>query len=119
MDVSNGHIRYRLDRRDGRHGAAELEASYGPRGPAAQATPGSLEHFLVERYCLFAVRRSGEIARTDIHHRPWRIHPAEGEIRHSGLVPAAVEPLPGPPLLHVARRQDVVVWRPVRSGGRR
>jgi uncharacterized protein YqjF (DUF2071 family) len=115
IDVADGRVRYRIERDDSALGAAELEAAYAPRGPAAEPAPGSLEHFVVERYCLFAVRRSGEIVRTDIHHRPWRIHPAEGELRHTGLVPPALEPLTGPPLLHVARRQDVVVWRPVRA----
>jgi uncharacterized protein YqjF (DUF2071 family) len=113
MTVTGRSISYRLRRTDPRHGEAQLEADYTARGSAAETTPGSLEHFLVERYCLFAVRESGEILRTDIDHRPWRIHPAQGELRHSGLVPQALEPLAGPPLLHVARRQDVAVWRPV------
>jgi uncharacterized protein len=113
--VAGGAVSYMLRRTDRRHGAASLDTSYGPRGRAAEPMPGSLEHFLVERYCLFAVPESGEIIRTDIHHRPWRIHPAHGEVRQSGLVPAPLEPLTDPPLLHVARRQDVVVWRPVRA----
>jgi uncharacterized protein len=115
IEVAGPSIRYRLHRTDPAHGAASVEAEYGPRGPASEAPPGTLEHFLVERYCLFAVRGSGEIVRTDIHHRSWRIHPAGGELRHRGLVPPGLEPLAGPPLLHVARRQDVVVWRPVRT----
>jgi uncharacterized protein YqjF (DUF2071 family) len=113
--VAHGAVDYRLHRTDRDQGAAWLEASYRPQGPAGEAPPGSLEHFLVERYCLFAVRGAGEILRTDIHHRPWRIHAAEGKVRHGGLVPAALGPLPDRPLLHVARRQDVVVWRPVRA----
>jgi uncharacterized protein len=113
--VTHGAVDYRLRRTDRDHEAAWLEASYRPQGPAGVAPPGSLEQFLVERYCLFTVRGSGEILRTDIHHRPWRIHPAAGEVRHGGLVPAALDPLTERPLLHVARRQDVVVWRPVRA----
>ena len=113
ITVAGRSISYRLRRTDPPYGEARLEADYAPCGSAAEATPGSLEHFLVERYCLFAVRGSGELLRTDIHHRPWRIHPARGELRHSGLVPPALEPLADPPLLHVARRQDVTVWRPV------
>jgi uncharacterized protein len=113
IDVDHGHVRYRIARRHPPHGEARLQASYGPRAPAAEPIPGSLEHFLVERYCLFAVRGSGEIIRTDIHHRPWRIHAAAGEIRHEGLLPDAIGPVGDRPLLHVARRQDVVVWRPV------
>jgi len=113
MSVGGRSISYRLRRTDPLYGEAQLEANYAPCGPAAETTPGSLEHFLVERYCLFAVRESGGILRTDIHHRPWRIHVAQGELRQSGLVPPALEPLTDPPLLHVARRQDVAVWRPV------
>jgi uncharacterized protein len=113
--VAHATVAYRLDRTDRAHGAAWLEASYGPSGPAREAPPGSLEHFLVERYCLFTIRRSGEILRTDIHHRPWRIHAADGEIHHGGLVPETLEPLTDRPVLHVARRQDVVLWRPVRA----
>jgi uncharacterized protein YqjF (DUF2071 family) len=113
--VAQGSVDYRIHRTDPPHGPAWLDASYRPRGPAAEPAAGSLEHFLVERYCLFAVRGSGDIVRTDIHHRPWRIHPADGDVRHGGLVPAAIGPVGDPPLLHVARRQDVVVWRPVRA----
>ena len=113
ITVAGASVDYRLHRTDPAHGAARLDASYAPRGPAEEPAPGSLEHFLVERYCLFAVRGGGEIVRTDIHHRPWRIHPAHGEVHHEGLVPPALGPVPDPPLLHVARRQDVLVWRPV------
>ena len=101
---------------DGRsHPPARLEARYWARGAAFEPAHGSLEHFLVERYCLFAISARGDVWRTDIHHRPWHIHAAEGDVRHGGLVPAALDPLTDRPLLHVARRQDVVVWRPVRA----
>src|SRR5579862_6688042 len=104
--------RYRMTRTDRAYPAASLDASYHARGPAREPVAGSLEHFLVERYCLFADRRDGRIMRTDIHHRPWVIHEAEGELAHHGLIPPelAIDDLP---LLHVAARQDVVFWRPV------
>jgi uncharacterized protein YqjF (DUF2071 family) len=110
---AGGAIDYRLERADPAHGPARLHASYRARGPAREAAAGSLEQFLVERYCLFAAGKSGRIMRTDIHHAPWRIHDAEAEVRQAGLVPAGVEPLVDPPLLQVAGRQDVVVWWPV------
>jgi len=113
MVVADGAIRYRLQRTGRGRPPAWVDADYAPRGPGLEPAPGSLEHFLVERYCLFAVRPTGELVRTDIHHRPWRIHAAQGTVRHGGLIPPELWPLPGPPLLHVARRQDVVVWRPV------
>jgi uncharacterized protein len=115
ISASGRLIEYAIRRTDARFPPARLEARYTARGDAGVPAPGSLEHFLVERYCLFAVRQDGGIVRTDIHHAPWRLHPADGELRHAGLIPPEVRPLGGAPLLHVARRQDVLVWRPVRA----
>jgi uncharacterized protein len=113
--VSDRSIEYAINRTDAGHPPARLEARYGPRGTGFEPAPGSLEYFLVERYCLFAIDKQGDVMRTDIHHRPWRIHPAEAGLLHSDLVPRSLEPLAEEPLLHVARRQDVLVWRPVRA----
>ena len=113
MRASGRSIDYAIHRMDARFPPARLSAHYSARGNAEKPAPGSLEHFLVERYCLFAVTETGAIVRTDIHHMPWRIHTADGRLGHAGLIPPELEPLAGPPLLHVARRQDVLVWRPV------
>jgi uncharacterized protein YqjF (DUF2071 family) len=94
--------------------AADLSGSYRAVGEPFHAAGASLEHFLTERYCLYAADRS-ELFRAEIHHRPWQLHAAEGELGFSGLVPGDV-PLEGTPLLHCSPRQDVVVWslEPVR-----
>jgi uncharacterized protein YqjF (DUF2071 family) len=115
MRRSGRSIRYVIRRSDARFPPAWLAARYAAHGRADTAQPGSLEEFLVERYCLFAVREAGEIVRTDIHHAPWRVHSAVGELQQRDLIPPELGPLAGPPLLHVARRQDVLVWRPVRA----
>jgi uncharacterized protein len=115
MAASGRSIDYAIRRTDPRFPPAQLAAHYTARGAAGEPAPGSLEHFLVERYCLFAVREPGDIVRTDIHHRPWRIHEAHGRLDHADLIPPELGPRAGTPLLHVARRQDVLVWRPVRA----
>jgi uncharacterized protein len=94
---------------DGRGG---LRAHYAGEGPAAPAPDGSLEQWLVERYCLYTQGPGGQLLRTDIHHRPWSIAPARGRVEVHGLAPPLLEPLQGEPLLHVAEQQDVLVWRP-------
>ncbi len=33
---------------------ARFEASYGPVGEVFRSAPGTLDHFLTERYCLYA-----------------------------------------------------------------
>jgi uncharacterized protein len=83
-----------------------FSATYRGSGEAFEADPGTLEHFLVERYCLYG---GGGRLRSDIHHRPWSIRPAEAAISHANLFPVEVE---GEPLVHLAERQDVVIWPP-------
>jgi uncharacterized protein YqjF (DUF2071 family) len=85
-------------------------ARYSPTGPTAPAEPGSLAHFLTERYCLYAASRSGKLWRADIHHEPWPLQPARAEIQLNTMAPDGVELLDDEPLLHFSRRQDVVIW---------
>ena len=89
-----------------------FSGSYEPTGPPAVAAHGSLEHFLTERYCLYA-EHDGTLYRADIHHRPWPLQPAEAELEWNTMPPADVG-LDGEPVLHFVKRQDVVIW-PLRS----
>jgi uncharacterized protein len=121
------HARISLDRRGQRIGYASsrresprpfaFEASYAPAGEAAEPKSGSLEHFLTERYCLYASDSWG-LYRGEIHHSPWRIGPAQASIEKNSMIP---EPLlqQGDPLLHLAQRQDVVIWPLERLAGRK
>ena len=55
--------------------------------------------------------------RAEIHHPPWALQPAVGEIeRNTMTAPYGIE-LPGRPLLHFAARQDVLIWPPTRLAG--
>ena len=112
IEVDGPRRHYAIRRTERGFSAARLEARYAPASEPAQADPGSLDEFLVERYCLFAPRPGGRIRRIDIHHPPWRVSPAEGVVYTEGLVPQALGPL-GEPLLQVAERQDVLTWPPV------
>jgi uncharacterized protein YqjF (DUF2071 family) len=81
-----------------------FSASYRPKGPIRIAEPGSLEHFLTERYCLYADEGR---ARADIHHAPWPLQEADGEVALTTVSPV---PLSGEPYLHYAGRLDVAIW---------
>lgn len=85
-----------------------FEATYRGEGGAAAPSPGSLEHFLTERYCLYAYDRSG-LHRAEIHHAPWRIEPAEVSLDMNTMPPDGVD-VAGAPLGHLAERQDVLIW---------
>ena len=80
---------------------------YRAHGPVARARPGTLEWFLAERYCLYAIDRRGRLGRAEIHHDLWPLQPAEAEIGLTSISPIQVE---GEPLCHFSRSQDVVVW---------
>lgn len=107
---SEGGIRYCSERSSSDGEPAELTAMYQPIGPVFQPRPGSLEHFLVERYCLYALDERRRICRADIH-PPWPLQPADASLeRNTMTAPYRIELPPEPPLLHFADRQDVVIW---------
>jgi uncharacterized protein len=91
--------------------AAEFAASYRPLGEAAPAAPGTIEHFLTERYCLYTLDDQRRVLRGEIHHRPWPLQAAEAEIERNTMGAQIGVELDGTPLLHFAARQDVVFWQ--------
>jgi hypothetical protein len=80
---------------------------YRAEGEETVPAAGSLEQFLVERYCLYATDRSGRLLRGDIHHEPWSLRGAEAEIELATIAPLE---LSGSAVCHVAARQDLVLW---------
>jgi uncharacterized protein YqjF (DUF2071 family) len=96
---------------------ARFRARYRPIGPVFNPLPGSIEHFLAERYCLYSVDGRGVVRRLEIHHPPWPLRVAEARIERNTMVAAAGIGLPDvPPLLHFAERQEMVNWAPYRTG---
>jgi uncharacterized protein len=85
-------------------------ASYAPAADEmSEPRPGSLEHFLTERYCLYA-HDAGRLHRADIHHPPWELREAECRIEQNTMPPDGLELADPTPLFHLAERQDVVIW---------
>jgi uncharacterized protein YqjF (DUF2071 family) len=105
-----GEIEYSSDRVEGE--TKSFLASYRATGEVFNAQPGSLEWFLTERYCLYAVDE-GELRRADIQHPAWPLQDARIELVHNSMAPTGID-LDGPPLCHFARRQDVLIW-PLRA----
>jgi hypothetical protein len=113
MDVAadDDGVKYR-SRRTARDGpAAAFGAHYRPVGDVFSPPPGSLEYFLTERYCLYTVDERFTRRRLEIHHPPWLLQRAEAFIEENTMVDAAGVRVPSmPPLLHFAKRQDMVAW---------
>jgi uncharacterized protein YqjF (DUF2071 family) len=93
--------------------ARAFSGRYRPSGEIHEAQPGSLEWFLAERYCLYAVD-GGQLARAEIHHAPWPLQQAEAEIEFNTMPP--VELPDSAACFHFSRRQDVVLWPLERLG---
>ncbi|MES1244123.1 MAG: DUF2071 domain-containing protein [Acidobacteriota bacterium] len=91
--------------------SAELAAWYRPTSDPYLSQPGSLEHFLTERYCLYARRPDGSLWRNEVHHVQWPLQKAEAGIETNTMFDFHGLRIQGPPaLLHYAHRIDVVVW---------
>lgn len=101
-----GTIHYR-SRRPG----AEFVATYRPTSDVYRAARGSLEHWLTERYCLYALAPDGSLWRNDVHHVAWPLQSAAVEIETNNMLRAHGLDVEGPPeLTHFARKLDVIVW---------
>ena len=94
-----------------RRGGTELAATYWPSGVTFEAAPGTLDHFLTERYCLYTTSRRGDLRTLDIHHRPWPLQRASAEFDVNTVATSQGIAVGGAPaLLHFSSRLDVVFW---------
>jgi uncharacterized protein YqjF (DUF2071 family) len=116
----DGVVEYETRRSGGTHPVHRVRYRPGP-ALSPQPQPGSLEHFLLERYLLF-VERDGTLLSGQVNHVPYPAHQAEVLEVHDELVAAGgLPPVQGPPvLMHYSPGVDVEVFalRPVaaRSG---
>jgi uncharacterized protein YqjF (DUF2071 family) len=81
-------------------------ARYRPAGETFTAEPGSLEHFLTERYCLYTAD-GGRLYRAELHHAPWQLRAAQATVGSGTLAPLVLE---GEPHALYAASQDVLIW---------
>jgi uncharacterized protein len=99
-ELSNGGIEFMSYRVSGDGPDARFAGRYGPTGKPGVAAPGSIEHFLTER-----------ILRGEIHHPPWPLQPATGELQQNTMTTPLGIQLTAEPILHFAARQDVLLWQ--------
>ena len=89
----------------------ELACSYRPISQPFQATKGSFEEWLVERYCFYTLNSSGVPLRCDILHEPWTLQQAEAEFStNSILSKQGIDVDSDSPILHFAKKIEVRAW---------
>ncbi len=80
-------------------------------GPVTPALPGTLEHFLAERYVLYS-QRGGKLFRGQVHHQPYPLQLANVDTFDENLVTRlGIACPPAAPLAHYASGVKVEVFR--------
>ena len=114
VERSEGGARtdYRLERRRGpwAPGRSRIVWRVGDSLPVSE--PGSLEHFLTERYWLMTRRRgrASRIMGGRVWHEPWRLRSASVEHLDDTLVGQDGLVVEGAPIAHASERIDVLGW---------
>jgi uncharacterized protein len=81
-------ITYRAHRHWAGDTPAELETRYEVGGETGASEPGSLQHFLVERYVLYAMTPRGRLLQGRVHHPPYPVRSARVIEMRESLVAA-------------------------------
>ena len=111
-DADGAIIRYRSRRRLTRHRAG-LDAVWHIGAAVPPPVPGSLDHFLIERYVLFAARGRRRY-RAAVRHHPYPLYQVSvTTLRESLLAQARLPPMsPLPRVIHGSPGVDVdLFWR--------
>jgi uncharacterized protein YqjF (DUF2071 family) len=108
FETIDSEIHYQSQRSKGH---AAFQGRYKPVSDPFESTVGSLEHWLTERYCLYAKNSSGVLCRGNIHHLPWQLQKGEAVIKQCTMADIHGIQLPDrSPVLHYAESINVVIW---------
>jgi uncharacterized protein YqjF (DUF2071 family) len=96
---------------------ARFVGRYRPIGEPGYPERGTFEHWMAERYCLYATRRDGGLNRVEVHHAPWPVQRAEVSIMENSILAAAgVTADDSEPVCHFSSGVDVVSFPAARVG---
>lgn len=117
LTVVGAEVHYRNRRRWPTERPAELEMRYRIGEALGPSAPGSFEHFLAERYVLYAKGGDGALRIGRVHHKPYPLHRAEVLELRQTMVQAAGLPAPeGAPHALYSPGVDVDVYALERVG---
>lgn len=87
-----------------------LTTRYEVTGPASPAKPGTLDHFLIERYILYT-EKDGKLMRGRVHHSPYPVQPARViSVKEDLIAAAGIKRADVPPLVHYASEVQVKIY---------
>ncbi|AKT39239.1 uncharacterized protein CMC5_033870 [Chondromyces crocatus] len=94
LRTADRRVYYKSRRRWPTERPAEFEARYTIGEPLGASVPGSFEHFLAERYLLYADGGDGKLYTGQVHHHPYPLHRAEVHELRETMVLATGLPAP-------------------------
>lgn len=104
-------IHYKSTRTHRRSDKAVLDCEFRGIGDSYWTIPGTLNHWLTARYCLYVADDRGRLYRGDIDHEPWQLSDAQAIIHENSMLGGLGVDLPNEkPLLHFAKKTSVVAW---------
>lgn len=110
LRIQEKKIHFNAKRSDPGKPAKTFEAVYQPFSPIFMPEKGSVDWWLLERYC-FWLQKGHSIYRGDIHHSRWRAARAECSIKNNTMasfLPCDV--FSGQPLFHFSHKKNVFIW---------
>ncbi len=115
FSANGAELAYDLRRTDRRAPDARFGVHASCGAEIRSAVPGTLAHWLVERYCFFTTARRGLTVRGDVEHEPWPLSDAAATIAENSLLrTAGLTPSTADPLTHASHGVTTRAW-PLRS----
>jgi uncharacterized protein YqjF (DUF2071 family) len=97
-----------------------FDVSYGPCSAPYEARPGSLDHWLTERYSYYTPGHTGKLYRCDIYHPQWPLQQAWARVRENTMLDwLGISVQEGTALLHYARHMRALIWPLRHASGKR
>ena len=111
MEIKNSGTNIEFKSKRLQDNEVELACSYRPISEPFQASKGSFEEWMVERYCFYTLNSSGVPLRCDILHEPWRLQEAEAEFRYNSILSKqGIDVASDSPIVHFAKKIEVRAW---------
>ncbi|RQW73612.1 DUF2071 domain-containing protein [Lysinibacillus composti] len=111
MEIKNSGTNIEFKSKRLQDNEIELACSYRPISEPFQASKGSFEEWMVERYCFYTLNSSGVPLRCDILHEPWRLQEAEAEFRYNSILSKqGIDVASDSPIVHFAKKIEVRAW---------
>lgn len=106
LPAYRAHIRKEGGRVEADRDGYAFRAEFHDSGVPFEPLPGTLDHFLTERYALYT-EDGGRLYRAEVNHAPWLLRPAVATVEVATLAPL---PLEGEPHALTSAVQDVLLW---------